>query len=839
MSADEKRKDYADTVEKESEGSFDEKAVVPDIDGVGLDIQALSSDVEEAAAVADTMLTEEVEECLRHIVDVHGKDPNFPARALELSRRYLFDEDIRDDPVAFQKLYDEVKIEAAMVIVNSPYAEVRAVVDNHDDPNLPALTFRAVVIGLIYVVIGAFLNQFFSIRQPGITITSNVAQLLAFPVGKLFEQVLPTTKYNTFGYEWSFNPGPFNMKEHMVATIMANVGFNTPYTASVIWVQFAERFFNESWASNFGYQILISLSTNFIGYGLAGITRRFLVYPSYAIWPTNLATIALNRAFHSETNQIANGWKVSRMRFFLYAFGGMFVYFWFPNYIFQALSYFNWMTWIAPDNVLLGAVTGSIGGLGLNPIPTFDYNVLSVAGDPLINPFFTIANFFLGAIVTLPIIIAIWVNNVWYTGYLPINSNGVFDNTGARYNVSMAVDKHSLFDEASYKAYSPAYLAAGNILLYGFFFATYAATISHTLLYHRREIAMGFKSLWKRKPLKDDKFDIHSKLMGAYDEVPEWHYLCVLAVSVALGAVGVGAYPTSTTPAVVLYGILLAIIFCIPIGIIASITNVQVTLNVLAEFFGGLWFPGNANAMNFFKSYGYVTTAHTLAFAQDLKLAHYTHIPPRITFWVQMFATLVSTFVCVGILNFQMTQIPDVCSSTQKDRFTCPGTNTFFTASVLWGTLGPSRMFGSGAIYNPLIWCFLIGFVLPVIVYFLTPRIPIFKYFHLPVFLVGTLIWAPYNLSNTWPAVPIAYVFNMFIKKRFLSWWSKYNYILASAFTCAIALSAVIQFFAVQYVGAEINWGPNTIPYAGCDSDSCTYYTLAEGEHFGPGVGEF
>ncbi|KAK0191685.1 OPT-domain-containing protein [Armillaria mellea] len=809
MSADKKRKDYADTVDKESEGSFDEKVAVPDIvpfitaPSKYPDIDAT---LEEAAAVADTMSTEEVEECLRHIVDVHSKDPNFPARALELSRRYLFDEDIRDDPV---------KIEAAMVIVNSPYAEVRAVVDNHDDPNLPALTFRASVIGLIYVVIGAFLNQFFSIRQPGITISSN---------GKLFEQVLPTTKYNTFGYEWSFNP-----LEHMVATIMANCR----YTAYVIWVQFAERFFNESWASNFGYQILISLSTNFIGYGLAGITRRFLVYPSYAIWPTNLATIALNRAFHSETNQVANGWKVSRMRFFLYAFGGMFVYFCaYTSYIFQALSYFNWMTWITPDNVLLGAVTGSIGGLGLNPIPTFDYNVLSVAGDPLINPFFTIANFFLGAIVTLP---------VWLTSYidLPINSNGVFDNTGARYNVSMAVDEHSLFDEASYKAYSPAYLAAGNILLYGFFFATYAATISHTILYHRREIAMGFKSLWKRKPLKEDKFDIHSKLMGAYDEVPEWQYLCVLAVSVALGAVGVGAYPTSTTPAVVLYGILLAIIFCIPIGIIASITNVQVTLNVLAEFFGGLWFPGNANAMNFFKSYGYVTTAHTLAFAQDLKLAHYTHIPPKITFWVQMFATVASTFVCVGILNFQMTQIPDVCSSTQKDRFTCPGANTFFTASVLWGTLGPSRMFGSGAIYNPLIWCFLIGFVLPFIVYYLTPRIPIFKYFHLPVFLVGTLIWAPYNLSNTWPAVPIAYVFNIFIKKRFLSWWSKYNYILASAFTCAIALSAVIQFFAVQYVGAEINWGPNTIPYAGCDSNSCTYYTLADGEHFGPGVGEF
>jgi hypothetical protein len=28
---------------------------------------------------------------------------------------------------------------------------------------------------------------------------------------------------------------------------------------------------------------------------------------------------------------------------------------------------------------------------------------------------------------------------------------------------------------------------------------------------------------------------------------------------------------------------------------------VQVTLNVLAELFGGLWFPGNAVAMNYFK----------------------------------------------------------------------------------------------------------------------------------------------------------------------------------------------------------------------------------------------
>ena len=61
---------------------------------------------------------------------------------------------------------------------NSPYAEVRAVVDNHDDPSIPAGTFRAWFIGVIFVAVGSFINQFFSIRYPGITVGSNVAQLL-------------------------------------------------------------------------------------------------------------------------------------------------------------------------------------------------------------------------------------------------------------------------------------------------------------------------------------------------------------------------------------------------------------------------------------------------------------------------------------------------------------------------------------------------------------------------------------------------------------------------------------------------------------------------------------
>jgi hypothetical protein len=61
---------------------------------------------------------------------------------------------------------------------NSPYAEVRAVVENHDDPNMPASTFRSWVIGTLFVAAAGFINQFFSIRFTNISIGSNVAQLL-------------------------------------------------------------------------------------------------------------------------------------------------------------------------------------------------------------------------------------------------------------------------------------------------------------------------------------------------------------------------------------------------------------------------------------------------------------------------------------------------------------------------------------------------------------------------------------------------------------------------------------------------------------------------------------
>lgn len=817
------------------------------------DLNVTEDDLVEAHDLATKWTLDDIRPLMEKVLVIHEHDPNFPLSIIDRIKAFLGNDDIAENPEKYAVLIEEMKLEAALITVNSPYAEVRAVVDNHDDENIPCGTIRAWAIGIWFVVILAFINQLFSIRQPAITVQANVAQLLAYPLGKACEKFLPDVGVTVWGIRHSLNPGPFSRKEQMLVTILANVAWNTPYTNNIIWVQYLSFYFNQHYAGQFLYQILIALATNFIGYGLAGLARRFLVYPSYCIWPASLVTVALNSTFHSDRNlPVQSPWgkifKISQLRFFAIAFVGMFVYFWFPQYIFTALSMFSWLSWIDPNNLNLATITGFNNGLGINPWPTWDWNtMLFDATDPLVVPFFSTFNKFIGACISGCVIAALWYTNSNFTGYLPINSNRVYDNTGQLYNVSRTVDVEGLFSDKEYQSYSFPFLSSGNLVVYLFFFSIYSATISYAYLYHRHEIAMGFRNLvnsFRRTNKKTEVGydDIHNQLMAKYDDAPEWWYVIVIAVAITFGCIGVTAYDTNTTVSVVFLGLLLCTLFLVPVGIIKAMTGIEVTLNALIEFIGGTWVNGNALAMNFFKCFGYVTCAHAIWFSNDLKLAHYAKIPPRQTFSAQMIGTLLSTFICIGVLNFQMTKIPDVCTSDAPNRFTCPHINTFFTASVLWGTIGPVRVFGSGGMYTWLLAGFPIGFVVPIIFYYLSKKFKRtwMRQIHPVALFYGAVMWCPYNISYIWPAVPIGWYSWVYLKRHYLSFWSKYNFVLSASFSSAIAIAAILIFFFLQLPEIELNWWGNSVVEAGCEGKvPCVLKTVADGEYFGPRIGEF
>ncbi|PHH66525.1 hypothetical protein CDD81_7000 [Ophiocordyceps australis] len=157
-------------------------------------------------------------------------------------------------------------------------------------------------------------------------------------------------------------------------------------------------------------------------------------------------------------------------------------------------------------------------------------------------PSFSTFNAAAGMFVTGFIVLAVWYSNTWNSGYLPINSNRIFDHFAKPYNVSAVLDERGMYHEERYLSYSAPYTTAAKALVYGFFFASYSAVVTHVALHHRYEFKMGLLSLFKelqfskllvklrlRKPSPDDEpvtpsqgqseyRDIHNRLMAAYRE---------------------------------------------------------------------------------------------------------------------------------------------------------------------------------------------------------------------------------------------------------------------------------------------------------------------------------
>ncbi|GEQ68739.1 hypothetical protein JCM33374_g2407 [Metschnikowia sp. JCM 33374] len=584
-----------------------------------------------------------------------------------------------------------------------------------------------------------------------------------------------------------------------------------------------------------------------MGFGFAGIMRKFAVYPTSAIWPSVLPTLALNKALlQAEPKEIINGWKISRYNFFLIAFIGSFLYFWFPNYLFQALSSFNWITWIAPKNKTLAVVTGFNTGLGLNPISTFDWNILDYNG-ALTIPFYSQLNQYIGSFLAFFCIIGVWYSNYKWTGYLPINSNKLYTNTGARYQVTKILNSDKLLDKKKYAAYGPPFYTAANLVNYGSFIALYPFTFIYVGLTQWNHIRFAFGGLWGavrdfKKSTYDGFHDTYSKSMRKYKEVPEWCFLVVLVISVVLAILCVKLYPMNTPVWTIFFALGINFVFLIPLTLVYSITGFSFGLNVLVQLIMGYALPGNGMALMFVKAIGYNIDGQAQNYISDQKQAHYVRIPPRALFRTQILSTLISCFISLAVINFSIEHVEHYCETGQKQRFTCPGANTFYSASVLWGVIGPERVFSQ--LYPILKWCFLIGALLAPIMFAVKKffkKYEAIKYFEPVLIIGGFLIYAPFNLSYHTPGLIASFFFMNIIRNRYLNWFKKYNFLLSGALGAGVAFSSIIIFFAVQYHSKDINWWGNSVSYAGVDGTNfgnVPVKSAPEG-YFGPRKGTF
>lgn len=780
--------------------------------------------------------SEDALDILKKAIDYHDDDVNFPVDVMERIKLIV------EGPEAYgtniETYENDMKVDAVLIHFHSPYPEVRSVTDPFDNPDEPAETFRAYFWGILWSIIGTGVNQFFSPRQPSISLSAGILQIFMLPCGRLTEY-LPDWGFTFRGKRHSLNPGPWSYKEQMVATIMVSVSIGGAYGAYYnIFVDKLPMYYHNQW-STIGYQFLLILSTQFVGFGFAGIMRRLIVYPVRALWPTLLPTIALNRALTAnESNKSINGWTISRYRFFAVVFCAGFVYFWIPNYLFAALSTFNWMTWIAPNNFNLATITGSVTGLGLNPLPTFDWTVLNY-NSPLSMPFYSQLNQYIGTVIAGCILIpaVYWTNYKW-TGYLTINSNSIFTNTGESYKVGEVLT-NGLLDHDKYMKVGPPFYTAANLVVYGAFFAMYPFAIIYSFVTEWKSIVYSCKELWgaiknPRRSNFDQHDDVHSQMMSKYKEVPDWWFLVVLLIALVLGIVMVEHYPTNTPVWGLFFTLGINFLFLIPITLIYSVTGFSFGLNVLVELIVGYAIPGNGTALNILKCYGYNIDGQAQNYITDQKMAHYAKVPPRAIFKGQIISTLFQCLVSLGVVNWQLSNIDGICTKHQSQKFTCPGPNTFFSASVLWGVIGPKKVFNG--LYPILQWCFLIGALAPFPFLALRRFFPKVMHYFQPTLVIGGMLqYAPYNLSYFTGGLMLSWYFMHYLRTRYLLWWEKYTYVFSASMTAGVALSAVIIFFAVQYHPKDLSWWGNNVPYAGLDGAGPARLTIPEDPgYFGP-----
>jgi OPT family oligopeptide transporter len=172
-----------------------------------------------------------------------------------------------------------------------------------------------------------------------------------------------------------------------------------------------------------------------------------------------------------------------------------------------------------------------------------------------------------------------------------------------------------------------------------------------------------------------------------------------------------------------------------------------------------------------------------------------------------------------------METVPNICNTEllpDGSPWTCPGDHVFYDASVIWGLIGPRRIFGDMGTYSAVNWFFLGGAVAPFLVWLAHKAFPSRSWIlliNMPVLIGATNQMPPATAVNysTWILVGFLSGFVVYRYRR--SWWERHNYLLSGALDAGLAFMAVLIYFCLGLEDVGFNWWGNHSD--GCPLASC------------------
>lgn len=525
--------------------------------------------------------------------------------------------------------------------------------------------------------------------------------VISYVGGNAFATILP--RKGKLG-RW-LNPHDFNSKEHLAIIIMASSASGAAYATEVLATQ--KLYYNV--VPNAVVAILLLFSSQLLGYGMAGVLRKSLVYPTKMLWPSVLPLSALVETLHRDRSEMKK-----KFNFFWIIFGIVAVWELFPQYIMPVLTGVSVFCLANRSSLVFTTVFGGSNGnegLGLLAL-SFDWQYITTSAFFL--PLITLTNGFIGYILCTCLFLGLYYGNVWNALKYPFLSQQLFSQNSTQelfeiYNQSAILNSNFELDVNALEAQGLPFFSATNASYLLTTNLGITATVMHICLWNRDAVrsAFGFKRsnitnlrrylrspnlLWKRQATpapteKQASLDPHYRQMLAYDEVPSWWYLSVLALSIFI-ALGCIYTLDSTLP---WWGFLVAItlsfLATLFFGAMAGLIGFNVPITSVIQLIGGYLHPGKPVANMYFVLFGANAQSQALFLVQNLKLGQYGKLSPRCTFTVQILGTLFGAVVNYALMNSITDNQRDVLLSIQGTNIWSGQVIQSFNSNVSVGSL--------------------------------------------------------------------------------------------------------------------------------------------------------
>ncbi|KAJ3376514.1 hypothetical protein HDU84_009823 [Entophlyctis sp. JEL0112] len=660
---------------------------------------------------------------------------------------------------------------------------VSRVVTLSDDAGMPVITFRYFLIATLLSLFAAFLGQIYYFKPQGLSISAFFLIIFSFFFGKLLAAILP---------KGILNPGAFNKKEHALIVITATTASIAPLASELIAAM--ELFYDTQLPAWLGF--LIVLSSQFVGYGFAGFFREILVFPKETFYPTVLAQVSVYENLHN-----GDGLSKKMARYFFIVAGCVFCYEWLPQYMAPTLIGIS-IVCLSTKSLKSTVVTMLFGGsnayegLGLFSF-CFDWNTLS-GFTPMLLPWSTIVNLSIGVAVGIIALPLIWFNNVWNAQSYPFLGLGIYSPGGETYNQTAVLDSSNNVNFTAVEEVGLPGLTGSYIFYLVMSNMAITAGFTHIMLYHGKDVFTGIKNTFAKKG-SSTNMDPYYLVMRKYKEVSVSVYIGLFILFAAIGLF-VTVYSGSGLDwylfilAIALSGALVLVD-----GFITATTGLGVLAGQLVQMIGGFIKPGAPVANMYFTLFGSNSCYQAVYMLTDLKTGQYMKLPPRATFFAQMYGAFIgavtSYFVTTSIVSNNFDVLLSLYGNAQWNG---GGVQNYNSNAITWGGFA-QQMYGPGAPYSLVLYSFVIGFFIPI------PAFVLHKYFPKVGFnLVNLAILAEFcgmmctGIASLYFGTILIGCFTQFYMRRYHpNVFNKYQYITSAAFDagnqwCALFVALIV-----------------------------------------------